>query len=510
MEKWESWSNDQLPKQISKESYIDDAICKNCSKYLGNGGCRERIKLVKEDDHCASFDKREDRSLTRVKEENIVIQEHAKEVGKIITFFQGKKDLAYQILRIQPLFYDSYKMWWIWNKKEYRWIMGDETDIMNLVSNYSMANTISSKEKNEIIEALKQTSRLNQPLPMKNTWVQFNDTIIDIDSGEFFEANSSYLITNPIPYRLSADGSTATPNMDRIFKEWVGEEHMQTLYEVIAYCLIPSYPINRIFCLYGYGLNGKSKYLELLRKFIGKNNCCATDLDVLLKSRFEKTRLHKKLVCQMGETNFDQMTSTARLKELSGGDAIGFEYKNKLPFEDVNYAKIIISTNNLPPTTDKTIGFYRRWCILDFPNQFTEKKDILADIPEEEYRALARKCIFILKNLLQVREFHKEGDIEERQKKYESRSNFLEKFIETYTSNEDPNAFITKSVFNKRFSDWCKENRNRQMSETSLASAMKDIGIEGGKEYIEWFTDDNRSTQKQVRVWRGIKWKNIY
>ncbi len=87
--------------------------------------------------------------------------------------------------------------------------------------------------------------------------------------------------------------------MDRIFEEWVGKKNIQQLYEILAYSLIPDYPIHRIFCFIGSGLNGKSCFLNLLRKFIGTKNCCSTELDTLISSRFEVTRLHKKLVCQM-------------------------------------------------------------------------------------------------------------------------------------------------------------------------------------------------------------------
>ena len=78
----------------------------------------------------------------------------------------------------------------------------------------------------------------------------------------------------------------------------------------------------------------------------------------------------------MGETNFSELNKTSILKKLTGQDVIGFEYKNKNPFDGFNYAKILIATNNLPTTTDKTIGFYRRWFIIDFPNRFSEEKDI--------------------------------------------------------------------------------------------------------------------------------------
>ena len=134
-------------------------------------------------------------------------------------------------------------------------------------------------------------------------------------------------MTNPIPWEVSGD--PRTPRIDEIFEEWVGKDHIQTLYEIIAYCLLPDYPINRLFCFIGAGMNGKSCFLNLLRKFIGKDNICSTELDTLLSSRFEVTRLHKKLACMLGETNFNEMSKTSIIKKLTGRDTIGFEYKNK-------------------------------------------------------------------------------------------------------------------------------------------------------------------------------------
>ena len=124
---------------------------------------------------------------------------------------------------------------------------------------------------------------------------------VDIKTGERIEASPEYFVTNPIPYEVSEDDST--PTLDRIFNEWVGEDYVQTLYEIISYCLLPDYPMSRLFCFIGAGMNGKSKFLELIVKFIGNDNCTSTELDTLLTSRFEITRLYKKLICQMGETN---------------------------------------------------------------------------------------------------------------------------------------------------------------------------------------------------------------
>lgn len=432
-------------------------------------------------------------------EKNISLEDFGNKIGASM----DKKQLAEHIIEMQPLYFDTARNWWLWDYSKFKWQRVDETDILNAIERQATINTINSKERNEMLEALKQVSRLNKPQDKKPTWIQFKKEIFDIETGERFVASSKYFVTNPLPWTLHEDDFEATPTIDRIFAEWVGEENVKKLYEILAYCMLPDYPINRIFCFIGAGMNGKSKYLELLRRFIGIENCCSSELDTLCTSRFEITRLHKKLMCQMGETNFGEMSKTSMLKKLSGGDLIGFEYKGKDPFDDMNYAKLIIATNNLPATTDKTIGFYRRWMIIDFPNQFSEAKDILAEIPEEEYKSLGLKCCNLLKDLLVKRAFDNEGSIEDRIEKYEAKSNFLEKFVKEYTL-QDLNGEITCGDFNKKFQAWCKENRHREMSETSVGLGMKKIGINQIRKHFSWM---NEGKGGSARCWEGILWK---
>ncbi len=423
-----------------------------------------------------------------------------KEASKVFTL----EDQADRFNEIQPLFYDRAGLWWLWNNKIKCWELSDEVDILNMISETTKKDVISSKNRTEILNALKQKGRLNIPKPIKPTWIQFKDKVYDISNGESFVAEPKYFVTNPIPQEVSLNPET--PVMDKIFAEWVGEEYRETLYEILAYCLLPDYPIHRLFCFIGEGLNGKSCFLRLLQKFIGKENICATELDTLISSRFEVTRLHRKLACIMGETNFNEMDKTSIIKKLTGQDIIGFEYKNKNPFEETNYAKILIATNNLPATTDKTIGFYRRWILIDFPNRFNEKKDILNDIPEEEYSNLATKCLTTLNKLLQQRNFTNEGSIEARMKRYEDRSNPFGKFwVENV--EENPDSDISKKQFFEKFSEWCKENRFRAMSERTIAKHMKEKGIETFRKTMDWIDVKFGEDKPRYWTWGGIKWK---
>ena len=367
----------------------------------------------------------------------------------------------------QPFFYDRNKNFWFWSHKENRYDIVDETDVLQNISNTLnlTGELVTGGIKSAYLEAIKQVGRGKIPTSPGINFVQFKDILVNLETGEHTKASHKYFITNPIPHKLGI--SIETPNIDKIFKQWVLPEQVETLYEILAYCLIPDYPLHRIFVLHGAGMNGKGKYLELLSRLIGYSNRTSTELDLLMTNRFEVTKLYKKLACIIGETNFNTMTKTSLLKRLSGGDTIGFEHKNKNPFDDYNYAKIIIATNSLPVTMDKTIGFYRRFMIIDFPNQFTEARDVLRDIPDKEYENLCCKLLETLKRLLKERKFTNEGTVQERADKYEMLSNPLQRFIDEKTE-EDVNGFIYKWEFLQEIEVFCKTLGYRLLDERDL------------------------------------------
>lgn len=347
-----------------------------------------------------------------------------------------------------PVFYDTSKIWYCWSHEENMWIMVDETDILNVVRIETEENTTNSSVKTEILEGLKQLGRLKKPKNPPLNWIQFKNAVYDINTGKSFPPSPDYFFSNPIEWNIGE--KKETPIMDKLFTEWVGEENKHLLYEIIAYCLYRDYPIHRIFCFTGGGRNGKSRYLELIKRFIGSQNTTSTELDILINNRFESAKLYKKLVCQLGETNDTALQNTALLKKLCGQDTIGYEFKNKNPFDDINYSKILIATNNLPTTLDKSDGFYRRWLIIDFPNQFPEGKDILASIPSVEYENLAFKCMQILGKILDNGKFTNEPSIEEKMKIYEEKSNPLNSFIKN-NCEEDINF---ETPFHELYSDY--------------------------------------------------------
>ena len=415
-----------------------------------------------------------------IKQKNIVVKlintaydEHP--VKRVINTYLDKSDLAQQIWEVQPYFYDRAKMWWLWNDSFYMWECVDEVDILNMVSAHSVANTVNSKERNEILEAMKQFGRLKKPKEAKKTWVQFKDTIIDIKTGETLKATPEYFVTNPIMHEIGE--SEETPETDRLFEEWVGKDYVKTLQQICAYCMLPDYPIHRLFCLIGEGSNGKTTFLEYVRRLVGVQNITSTELEDLIGTRFEKAKLYRKSVCIMGETNFSTIKKTSLIKKLTGQDVIGAEKKNKDPFDFVNYAKIIISTNGLPYSEDQTDGWFRRWCIINFPNQFEEKVNVLNRIPPEEYNNMCKKAIRLLKELLEEMKFHNEGTIYERREKYNEFSNPVNKFIEE-VCKKGVDFSIPFFKFYDSLMEFIKARKYRPLSKVEVSRILKREGYD--------------------------------
>jgi len=377
----------------------------------------------------------------------------------------------------QPFFYDKSGLFWFWKKDSHKWEIVDSIDMMNSIEKMLSLSgeTVASNTKNNYIEAFKRIGRLNIPKDAPKKWIQFKDKAFSIESGKIYDVTPDYYFCNPIPYELGK--SDKTPVMDKLFEEWVGKKWVRTLYEIIAYCCYTDYPIHLIFCFIGSGRNGKSTFLKLLIKFLGEENTSSTELDTLLNSRFESTKLYKKLICTVGETNFGVMNRTSLLKALVGQDQIGFEFKGKTPFVGFNYAKICICSNSLPTSEDTSDGFYRRWLIVDFCNQFPEGKDILPNVPEEEYHNLALKITKIIPELLKNGKFTNQGTISERENRYVISSNPLKLFIDMFCF-EDYTQSIRYSELYTLYASYLKRIKKRIISKREFTSTLESEGFE--------------------------------
>lgn len=406
-----------------------------------------------------------------IKEEKI--KEEQKEKDSPYMIFE-KEAQAREFIKRQPFFFDRRGLYWLWDNKLTKWDIIDKTDVLNGVKKIGI-NTINSKERTEILNALEQTGRESIPESLDEKFIQFKNRIINIQTGEEFKSTHKFFSTNPIPWDIGE--SEETPTMDKLFKEWVGEEYIQTLYEIIAYTSCSEQFLQRMVALVGGGSNGKGTFIKLLNKFIGEENSVTSEMALLSMNQFETSTIYKKLLCEMGEVSYEDLKNTNQIKKLSGGDKIRYCFKGKTPFTEFSPTTCIINTNSLPNTPDKTDGFYRKWIIIDFPNQFAIKTGLISKVPDIEFNNLAKKSIRILKNLYKSQKFTNEGDIEERAKRYEERSNPIMRFIEEYCE-EEIELYISLKIFSQELNEYLKIKHLRKMSPKEIKRKLLEDGFD--------------------------------
>ena len=417
------------------------------------------------------------------KKEKLLEEEKGKpkhKIGEASEFFIRLKQ-AEKFIEKQPLFYDNAGLWWMWDFEAYCYKMVDEVDILNGISKEINIDTTASRTKTEILNALKQVGRRNIPKEAIKSWIQFKDKIVDVKTGEQFKVTPKYFITNPIPWEIGE--SEDTPTIDRLFKEWVvmtgvqDSSYVDTLYEITAYSGLQNQFLQRLFALTGTGSNGKGCFLKLIKKYLGEDNICTSELKLLSNNNFESSGLYKKQACMIGEVDAYDMQNTNLLKKLTGEDDIRYEFKGKTQFSEKSGTTCFMATNSLPVTPDQSFGFYRRWLIIDFPHVFSVGKDVIGEILEIEFNNLAKKCIRICKELYKKEKFTNEGNAEERAKRYEERSNPLLKFIED-ECEENAEEYAIFKDFYKRFCKYLKKNRLRLITKIAVSRALKKEGFQ--------------------------------
>ena len=264
-----------------------------------------------------------------------------------------------------------------------------------------------------------------------------------------------------------------------------------------AFCLIGDYPLNRIICFIGKGSNGKSCFIRLLEMILGIDNYTSSDLHKLSNSHFETAKLHNKLMCSINEIDHSVFKQTALLKRLTGGDLINMEIKFKKPFDAKNFAKLIVATNSLPPSNDKSDGFYRRWLIIDFPNRFKEGKDPVLGIPSEEIPKLCGKAIKLIPKLLSRGTFTNEGNIEQRKAKYQMKSSSVNEFISDHCDRVD-GEYISCRDFIDFYRKFCEANDYKLKSNNTVGREMHDLG---------YVSKSKKANNNVFKIYEGLMWK---
>lgn len=210
-------------------------------------------------------------------------------------------------------------------------------------------------------------------------WMAFNNCMVNLLTKDISDFSPEFLNTTRIPVTYTGDvyasgpvvdfwnwaadpiiSSGPCPKIRKFLYEIMAPEDVEMLLDYVAYCLWRDMPYHKWLILRGEGLNGKGTLLTLIRVFLGFENVSAESLTRLLENKWSTAQLYGKLANIDADISKEGLKNTGLLKKLSGNDPIPAENKFLKPFWFQNFAKLILSANEIPETPDDTDAFFRR------------------------------------------------------------------------------------------------------------------------------------------------------
>jgi putative DNA primase/helicase len=361
---------------------------------------------------------------------------------------------------------------------------------------------LSINRHKEILHFIKSSTIKDMPSPPEDLIVVANG-VLNVKTGQLEPFNPEYFMFNALPVRYD-------PNVDcPKFKTFLGEvipspENIKVLQEFVGYCLTRNCKFEKALMLVGEGANGKSTFLYILTKTLGKQNVSSIPLQVISNNRFALAELYGKMANVYPDLPAVALKDTGLFKSLVTGEMISGEYKFRGRFDFVPYAKLLFSCNKMPQTPDDTDAFFRRWLIEAFPIQF------LPDNPKtdpnlkeklttpEELSGILNWALQGLRRLLQQGKFSTGETVEETRDRYTLLSNSVQAFAERRLVIAAGKIETKENVYNG-YIQFCGDHNLPTIPKNAFSMQLP--------QYISCTDSQAKIQGKVIRVWRDIQLK---
>jgi putative DNA primase/helicase len=362
---------------------------------------------------------------------------------------------------------------------------------------------------NEVKESIRrQTYIKRESIETNYNLIPLENCIYDFEKQETIEFNPDKIFLAKHPITWNNEEYYGTNPIDTFLEQIThSQEDMLLLKELAGYCFYRKYPFQNFFMLVGKGSNGKSVYLNILKKMIGDENYSSLSLQILSEGGFELSYLYLKNANIIGDLPRKAFQDVGHIKELTGGDTITCKQKFKNPMKFRNYAKLISACNEVPETPDTTDGFFRRAILINFPNSFEgrENRNLLEELTtQENLLDFFKSCMNAFKLALENNNFIRIETLDDKKDKYMVYSNSAIAFCHA-TLEYDPEELLSTEEIYKKYCEWCKDKRTAAKDEIRFFKSL--YNHFGNKVWKKRIVDsyEDKTIRRYVIV--GVFWK---
>lgn len=342
--------------------------------------------------------------------------------------------------------------------------------------------SIKQNQRNETLSYIRIKTHINSAKLKVNPYViNLNNTRLDIRTGECLEYDPKAIEFDRIP--VTYDPSAYCADLDKMLNRvFLCDKEVISLFkEMIGACLLKHNRYQKAFLLYGSGANGKSTILNLVKKFLGKNNITSIELDKLTTDKFAPAELENKLANIGDDINDSALRDTGTIKKLFSGNSILVQRKGERPFNLEPYATHIFSGNTIPRSLDKSDGFYRRWILVPFVAEFSTSDEDYDPLIEDKITTETALSYLLNLGLEGAQRLIKNGKFTEPESviralaEYKIENSTVLSWVEDKGLDED---YFTDTPIDKIYSDfvdWCKLSGIKTNNVTGKKTFNKEI-----------------------------------
>ena len=362
---------------------------------------------------------------------------------------------------------------------------------------------ISKHYVNEVIGHIQRSTYVKRSDFDKDLWIiNVKNGLLDLKILELKPHTPEYLSMIQIPTEW--DPNAYCPIWDKFISDIVEEDDAKLLQEFVGYTLWRDCRFQKALMLVGSGSNGKSTFLQVIIRMLGRHNCSFRSLHELTSNRFATADLFMKLANIYDDLSSETLQNTGIFKIIVAGNEIQAEKKFKNAFTFYPFAKLIFSANKVPSTYDDTQAFYRRWIIVNFPRQFTgddADPHLLDKLTTPEcIRYVLRWAVEGLKRLLDQGGFSQNASFEELEEQYLRASSPVYAFVQDMLEEGTGEDRIPKDELYAAFIQYCKTNKLPKVSKIAFGKLLQ--------KYIKAVDGWTKVEGRSVRAWVGVRFKD--
>lgn len=287
--------------------------------------------------------------------------------------------------------------------------------------------------------------------------------LLDIETGILHPHDPGYFSMNQIPvyWFEGVPIEELAPRWIKFIQEITqgDQDKARLLQEIAGYCFTKEVWLHKAFILYGAGANGKSTFIEVIAKMLGRQNTSYLTLKQL-HEQFSLFGLYGKRLNVVEEISENYFESDM-VKKIVTGVQIEADRKFKSSIKFTPFAKIVFAVNSLPKIRDTSHGLYRRLIIVPFTAVFDPSQE--PDLPDtlwSERSGVLKWAVEGWKRLREQRRFTSSVDIIKASEEFKEMNSPITEFIlATYDLDQSQSSrFImpVKNVFSA-YREFCRE-----------------------------------------------------